>query len=521
MGYIEGVARNQMMLFPDVVDDYIEDNNPVRFIDAFVDSLDLGRFGFTHAETEDTGRPPYDPSDLLKLYIYGYLNRIRSSRGLEKETRRNIELMWLLRKLTPDFKTIADFRRDNKKAIKKVCSQFILLCKRLNLLSGELVAIDGSKFKAVNSKKRNFNKKKLGKKIREIDEKIEAYISDLDENDREERTFPSVKGEGLKEKVKLLKKRKEKYNELLKGLDESGQTQISLTDTDSRLMVNNHWVDVCYNVQTTADSKHKLILDYEVTNEREDSCQLSKMSRRAKEILGVERLDVLADKGYYNWREIKECVDNGITLYIPEVRLTVPKKRGVPKPEFYKDKFTYDAGRDIYICPMGNELTFKSEIKYHGKVMKLYKSEECFSCPSRHKCTRNRSGKIIYRWEHEEVLEEMRERVEREREKVKMRQLLIEHIFGTIKRNFNQGYFLMRGKGNVSAEMGLTVLAYNIKRVLKILRPERLIGVMKAMNKGISDNLEGIFVGFVYLFAKIKDFTFRWLKSKQIEMIYA
>jgi len=202
MGYIEGVARNQMMLFPDVVDDYIEDNNPVRFIDAFVDSLDLVKFGFTHAETEDTGRPPYNPSDLLKLYIYGYLNRIRSSRGLEKETRRNIELMWLLRKLTPDFKTIADFRRDNKKAIKKkVCRQFILLCKRLNLLSGELVAIDGSKFKAVNSKKRNFNKKKLEKKIREIDEKIEAYISDLDENDRGEGSFSSVNGE--REKVKM------------------------------------------------------------------------------------------------------------------------------------------------------------------------------------------------------------------------------------------------------------------------------------------------------------------------------
>lgn len=520
MGYVEGISRAQKMLFPDIIDDYVKDDNPVRFIDAFVDNLDLVEFGFKYAEPEATGRPPYNPSDMLKLYLYGYLNRIRSSRGLEKETHRNIELMWLLRKLTPDFKTIADFRRDNKGAIKKVNRRFILLCKHLNLFGGELVAIDGSKFKAVNSKKRNFNKRKLGKRIKEIDRNIEEYMSDLDKNDKEEGTFVGVEGEELREKIKLLKERKERYNELLKGLEESGEDQVSLTDPDSRAMLNNQRIEVCYNVQTTVDSKHKLILDYEVINEVTDSYQLSKMSKRAKEILGVRHLEVLADKGYYNEREIKGCVDNGITPYIPERKLGVSKEIDIPKPKYYKDRFTYDKKRDVYICPEGKELTFRNKAMYHGRIMRMYKNGECLSCPLMPKCTRNPRGRVIYRWEHEGIIEEMRERVRREKEKVKMRQSLIEHIFGTMKRNFNQGYFLTRGMKNVSTEMGLTVLAYNIKRVLNILGPEKLIGITKAMNKGIYNNLEDIFAKFYYFLEKIINFILHWLNPVQKGIIY-
>lgn len=518
MGHIEGVERNQKILLQDAVDDYIEDNNSVRFIDAFIDSLDLLKLGFKHAEPESTGRPPYNPSDLLKLYIYGYLNRIRSSRCLEKETQRNVELMWLLRKLTPDFKTIADFRKDNKKAIKAVCREFILLCKHLDLFGSELIAIDGSKFQAVNSKKRNFNKDKLKKKINEIEERIETYISELDENDRKEKDILELNVEELRKKIELLKERKEKYEELLKGLGENGKTQVSLTDPDSRAMVNNQKIEVCYNVQTTVDSKHKLILDYEVTNEIKDSKELNKMSNRAKGILGVNRLEVLADKGYYDARKIKECIDNGITPYIPQPKPTVSKKIDVPKVEFYENRFIYDRKKDVYICPGDKELTFRNKAVHHSKLMRLYKSKECLSCPLKRMCTRNPKGRIIYRWEDEDILEKMQDRVNKEKEKVKLRNLLVEHIFGTIKRNWGYGYFLMRGKENVSVEMGLTVLAYNLKRVLNILGLKRLIGLMKVINKGTSDDLVA---NFGDIFAKIRDFIYRWLKLKHKEAVYA
>lgn len=504
MRHIQGVSRKQKILFPESVDDYIAEDNPVQFIDAFVDSLDLKELEFKYAEPEPTGRPPYNPADLLKLYIYGYLNRIRSSRSLEKETHRNIELMWLLRKLTPDFKTIADFRKHNKKAIKAVCREFILLCKKLSLFSGELIAIDGSKFKAVNSKKRNFNEAKLNKKIKEIEEKIDTYLSELEENDRDEEDVSQVSAEELREKIKLLKERKTKYQGLLKRLKESEESQISLTDPSSRAMVANQRIEVCYNVQFTVDEKHKLILDHEVTNEVKDQNQLSKMAKRAKEILGVEEIEVLADKGYYNAVEIKECVDNGIKPYIPEPGSTVSKKVNIPRPEFYKDKFRYDKEKDVYICPEGIELKYRNTAVHHGKRMKLYKSRECMECKSKRLCTKNKNGRIIYRWEHEEILEDMRRQIKLNKDKVKRRQWLTEHIFGTMKRNFNQGYFLMRGIDKVGGEMGLTVLAYNIKRALNILGSERLIKVMEAINKGIFDELNNIFVNFYYFLVKIK-----------------
>jgi transposase len=478
MSYIEGVTRNQLILFPESIDDYIEEDNPIQFIDAFVDSLDLGELGFKYSLPEATGRPPYNPADMLKLYLYGYLNRVRSSRSLEKESHRNLELMWLLKKLTPDFKTIADFRKDNKKAIKRVCREFTLLCKRLDLFGGELVAIDGSKFKAVNSKKRNFNEAKLKKAIKEIDEKVDGYLAELEDNDKEEAYVSHPDAEDIRARVMMLKERGRKYRELLKELKDSGETQISLTDPDSRAMLNNQRVEVCYNVQTTVDSKHKLIIDHEVTNKATDHDQLSQMSKRAKEILGVDELEVLADKGYYDAKEIKECVDNGITPYIPEPANTAPKDVNIPEPGYRKDKFRYHDEEDIYVCPEGSKLTFRGMANHHGKMMRLYKSGDCAGCNAKGKCTINNKGRIIYRWEHEEILEDMRHRVKANGAKVKMRQWLSEHPFGTIKRSFNQGYMLLKGLEKVGAESSISVLAYNIKRVINIVGLKELVGAV-------------------------------------------
>lgn len=300
MEHIQGFDRNQEILFPAKIDDYIEEENLIRFIEAFVALLDLTLLGFTHAEVKITGRPSYNPADLLKLYIYGYLNTIRSSRKLEKETKRNVEAMWLLKKLTPDHKTIADFRKNNAGSIKKVFKEFVLFCKELDLYGGETVGIDGSKFKAVNSKKRNFNQDKLVKKLKDIEEKIEAYLNELDENDKNELSVKQPDAKVVKEKIKQLEERKSEYQDLLKKLEDTGEKQVSITDPDSRMMKNNQKFDVCYNVQTAIDDKNNLIVDYEVTNDVNDKKQLNEMAGKAKEVLGVESLDVLADKGYYN-----------------------------------------------------------------------------------------------------------------------------------------------------------------------------------------------------------------------------
>lgn len=471
MGYIEGIDREQVILFPEVIDDYIEDENPVQFIDAFVDNLDLVELGFKYSEPRATGRPPYNPADMLKLYIYGYLNRIRSSRSLEKETIRNIELMWLLRKLRPDFKTIADFRKDNKEAIKKACKEFTFLCKKLDLFGGELIAIDSSKFRAANSKKRNFNEAKIKKALKEIEEKVDHYFQELENNDKEEAQIADVSAGEIREKIKILKDRKEKYQELLKELKESGQTQISLTDPDSRAMVNSQRVEVCYNIQSTVDAKHKLIVDHETTNEVLDNNQLSKMAKRAKDILEAEKLEVLADKGYYNAIEIKECVDNGIIPYIAEPETGECGDAVI----YHEEDFSYDASRDVYICPNGSELTFRGKAIHHGRVNKLYKSEDCKNCRTKAECTKSKHGRVIYRWEHEEVLEDMKDRMKKNKGKYRTRQWLSEHPFGTMKRSMNQGYLLLRGLKKVGAEISLTVLAYNMKRVINIIGIKGLI----------------------------------------------
>lgn len=471
MGYIEGESRDQHVLFPDVIDDYITEDNPVRFIDAFVDNLDLDELGFQRSQAASTGRPPYHPADLLKLYIYGYMNRISTTRRLEKESHRNIEVIWLLRKLRPDFKTIADFRKDNGKAIKQLFREFTLLCRKLDLFSGELLAIDGSKFKASNSKHRNFTKKKLKKRLKYIDQKIEQYFEELDAGDGEEAEVHKPTAEELREKIERLKERKGRYSELKDELEASGEDQVSLTDPDSRSMARDGKATVGYNVQTAVDDKHKLILVQEVTNAVTDVDQLSGIAKEAKEALGVDEVKVVADMGYYNGEQIKVCEKEGIEPYINKPLTSANTKLGL----FGKEKFIYDCEKDCYRCPAGEELTYRSEGVERGRHIRYYATGACGSCEIKAKCTRNKRGRRITRWVDEHILERMAERVKANPQLMDKRKRIVEHPFGTIKFWSNQGCFLMRGLEKVRAEMSLSALAYNINRAINILGVQKMI----------------------------------------------
>ncbi len=473
--HVEGLNRNQTALFPNTLEEYVEKDNPVRFIDAFVDTLNMEKLCFKHSIPLELGRPPYNPSDLLKLYVYGYLNQIRSSRKLERECRRNVEVMWLMRKLTPDFKTIADFRKDNVNCVKGVFKEFVKLCMSLDLYGAKLVAIDGTKFKAVNSLDRNFNRKNLAYRMKMIDKHVSRYLKEIEEEDRKEEQASSKHADLLQEKVQKLMKRKEEYAELLNTLKESKQNEVSLVDPDCRLMKNRGRIEPCYNGQVAVDDKNHLIVDYNVTNAPADNRQLSSMAISAKEMLGAKNLEAVADKGYFSFVQIKDCVDNGITPYVPEQNrygVGFVKRKGVPAREFHVDKFVYDVGTDTFVCPGGNRLVFSYLDHAHKKNIRVYRTDACFSCGFfMTKCTLNKHGRTLWRWEHAEVLDEMRERMLREPEKLALRKKLVEHPFGTMKRAFNQGYLLLRGLGKVSGEVGFTVLAYNMRRVLNILGP--------------------------------------------------
>ncbi len=474
MDYIRGVTRNQVILFPETVEDYITEDNPVRFIDAFAASLDLAELGFTRASPAETGRPAYDPGDLLRLYLYGYLNRVRSSRMLEREAKVNLEVMWLLGKLTPDFKTVADFRRDNLAAIKAVCREFTLLCRKLKLFGGELVAIDGSKFKAVNNRRRNFNEARLSKAIKAMDEKISGYLSSLDQADEADPDpdEPTPSAAELREKIETLQQRKAKYQALKQELKESGAKQVSLTDRDARSMVMHHGsTEVGYNVQTAVDEQHQLIVEHEVTNDPTDHAHLAEMAVRAKETLGVEQLEVVADMGYYDGAEVKQCAAAGVTTYIPKPITSVNQKRGL----FTKQDFVYDEAKDCYRCPAGEELTYRYESFELNRQIRYYATPKCAGCPIKSKCTTNKRGRRISRWVDEKLLEDMARRVRARPEVMRRRQQLSEPPFGTIKRAMGHGFFLMRGLNKVGAEMSLTVLSYNLKRVINLIGVKKMI----------------------------------------------
>jgi transposase len=463
MSFIEGVGRDQQTLFPEVLDDYIPADHPVRFIDAYVNSLDLAALAFERATAADTGRPGYDPADLLKLYIYGYVGGICSSRKLERETVRNIEVLWLIRKLHPDFKTIAEFRRKNIEALPALFREFTLLCKRLDLFGAELVAIDGSKFRAVNSKKRNYSRPMLEEIVQAVDERITQYLQTTEAADRSDERAAGA-GVDRGEELKRLQGRAAEVRAMLAELDATGETQISLTDRDSRTMKVRVGTDVCYNAQTAVDDKHKLIVAAEVTNEPTDRNWLARMAVEAKEAMGAERLSVVADKGYSSAREVEACLEANITAYLPKPETSANKALGL----FTKNDFRYDAARDVYICPAGEELTFRHAAHEEGRDIRYYRTYACRHCPLRSQCTRSNSRRIS-RSANEHVLEQMNERVAAHPEILRKRKTIVEHPFGTIKRWMNQAYFLTRGLQNVRGEFSLTALAYNLKRVLTIV----------------------------------------------------
>jgi transposase len=474
MKHIEGIDRNQLILMPDAIQDYISEDNPVRFLDEYVAHLDLQRLGFPHVVPETRGRPPYHPGDLLRLYLYGYLFAIRSSRALEREANRNLEVIWLLKRLAPDFKTIADFRKTNGKSIRNLCRDFTQFCKREGLYGGELIALDGSKFKASNARDRNFSRAKLKDRQKELDEKIDRYLKELDENDEKESGFPKKSAEELQEIIGHLKNRKKDLKRIDKQMNETGVSQVSLTDPDSRSMPvgRGHHTEVAYNVQMTVDSKHKLILDHEVTNDVTDQGHLEDMSLRAKKILGVKKFDMLTDMGYYDGQEVASCLEEGITPWISRPKTSSNRKKGL----FTKNDFHYIRRSDCYICPAGKRLTFSFQGHERGRDIRYYATSECSRCLKRSVCTQKKSGgRRITRLAEEWVLDDMERRIRLHPEKLKRRKEIAEHPFGTMKRTMNQGYFLTRGLEKVKAEMSLTVTAYNMKRVLNILGVKRMV----------------------------------------------
>jgi transposase len=470
MRYVKGEDRYQTILFPESIDEYISHDNPVRVIDVFVDLyIDVEKLGFTYAIPAHTGRPPYNPKDMLKLYIYGYMNRTRSSRRLESEAGRNLEVMWLMNKTKPDHKTISNFRKDNQQALKEVFKEFTLLCKDLNLFSQEFIAIDGSKFRASNSKKNNFNKKKINRHLKYIDEKIKSYLLELEKNDAEEAAIPEITEEEIKARIEELKKRKDTYEKHKAEIEEKGE--VSTTDPDSRLMaVNNNGVDVCYNVQTAVDSKHYLIIEVDVINNAADQNQLSPMAKKAKEILGVETLNVAADKGYYVAEDLKDCEEDKIITYVP--KQTYANSTGNKK--YYADEFAYDPEKDLYVCPMGQELNYYRTRKENGIVRHLdYRNfEACANCQELKKCTTSEKGRTITRHADQDFLDMVNARTKENKELYKKRQMIVEHPFGTVKRAWGFSHFLTKGLASVKAEASIIFLAYNLKRVINIIGVE-------------------------------------------------
>jgi len=474
MAYIAGTDRTQAVLLPEVLDDYVGADNPVRFLDAFVAQLDLAALGFQRTVPAETGRPGYAPGDLLRLYLYGYLHRIRSSRRLEQETHRNVELMWLVRRLTPDFKTIADFRRDHPGALKGVGREFVLLCRRLDLFGGELLAIDGSKFRAVNARDRSYTPARLATLQRDIDRTIARYLRELERQDATETGTEGPSVEALREKIAALEQRRAGYEALGQALAASGETAVSLTDPDSRPMMSGGRIEVCYNVQTAVDAKHKLIVADDVTNAAGDRDQLSPMATTAQEALGDATPVVVADQGYYHGTEIKTCLDAGLTPLVPRPLTSANEARGL----YTKDDFRYERARDLYCCPAGQELTFRATTLELGRTIKSYRTSACGRCALRPRCTRNKDGRKITRWVDEHLLEDMARRLRRDRALFAQRKALSEHPYGTMKRGMDQGYFLLKGLRQVRGEFSLTALAYNLKRVLNLVGVPQLIAAL-------------------------------------------
>jgi len=476
--FVEGVDRGQATLLPEYLEDWVCEDNPVRAVDVFVDELDLAELGFGGVDPEATGRPSYHPLVLLKLYIYGYLNRVQSSRRLEREAGRNIEVMWLTGRLAPDHKTIADFRRDNGPAIRKVCAQFVALCRAIGLLTRASVAIDGSKFKAVNNRDKNFTRAKMERRQAQIEESVARYLSQLDTADRQERSEAlAAKTAHLKEKLAKLASEIERLKAIEKAMLASPDQQISLTDPDSRSMATSGRGSgvVGYNVQVAVDTQHHLIVTHEVTNSGSDRSQLANIAMQAKEVLGAAHLDAVADRGYYNSTEIKACDDAGITVTLPKPMTSGAKADG----RFGKQDFVYVPTEDVYRCPAGEKLTYRFTGEEAGKMLRHYWATACPTCPLKSQCT-PASLRRITRWEHEHVLEAVQQRLDANPQAMRARRETVEHPFGTLKMRMGATHFLMKRLPKVATEMALHVLAYNLTRVMNIVGVQRLLSVMRA-----------------------------------------
>jgi transposase len=476
--FIAGVDRGQITLFPERLNDWIGEDNPVRVVDVFVDELDLGDLGFDRVAPETTGRPGYHPSVLLKLYIYGYLNRVQSSRRLEREAGRNVEVMWLTGRLAPDHKTIADFRKDNGPAIRKVCARFVALCRELELFAEASVAIDGSKFKAVNARDRNFTRAKMKRRLEQIEESVERYLRQLDSADRQEPSLArETKTARLTDKIARLKEEMQRLKTLETQRLAAPDQQISLTDPDARSMATSGRGSgmVGYNVQTAVDSKHHLIVAHEVTNEGTDRAQLSPMARKTKAALETDTLDVVADRGYFDSEEILACEEAGITVTLPKPLTSGAKAKG----RYAKQDFRYVAEDDVYVCPAGERLVYHYTNRERGLNLRRYWTNVCRGCAIKHLCTTGKERRIT-RWEHEHVLEAVERRLDEHPEKMRQRRATVEHPFGTIKSWMGYTHFLMKTLKRVRTEMALHVLAYNLKRVMRIMGIGPLIAAMRA-----------------------------------------
>jgi len=480
MGYINGTTREQRMLFPETLDEYVGDDNAVRAIAAFTDYLPIGEMGFVRAEPEATGRPGYDPRMMLGLYIWGHLNGVRSSRRLERECGRNVELMWLSGLLRPDFKTLCRFREENAEAISGVLVQFRVWCEKAELFGKELVAIDGSKFKAVNSVTRNVTQGKLKKVIEREKASVERYLADLEEADSEdEGDDAGLSAEELKQKIATIQESLKEHEELLEEMKENGEKQRSMTDPDARLMKTAKGTAVSYNVQTAVDSKHKLIVEARVTNAACDGELLPEMAAAAKEGLNVEELTVVADGGYFGCEAVKRCEDENITAYVPVRESRAAEQRGV----FSRKRFKYDNERDLYVCPAGAELIPVSrgmKKARYSKEFLIYATKECKDCPLRSQCTTSKYGRKLKRWAHHEVLDRLKARNRKNPGILRRRKTLVEHPFGTIKVGMGHERLLMKGLRNVGTEIKLTILSYNFKRVMSILGTATMIEMLKA-----------------------------------------
>jgi transposase len=476
--FIQSTDRTQVTLFPEQLEDYVAEDNPVRVVDVFVEQLDLGKLGFDGVTPMKTGRPAYHPTVLLKLYIYGYLNRIQSSRRLERESQRNLELIWLMERLAPDFKTIANFRKDNGKAIRKVCSQFVALCRKLNLLTEAIVAIDGSKFKAVNNRDNNFTTNKIKRRREQIEASIERYLSALETADRQDQAdFTEAKIQRLQEKIALLKEQMARLDNIETELEKTPDKQISLTDPDARSMATSGRGTgiVGYNVQTAVDTKHHLIVAHEVTNVGHDRNQLANMAEQAKTAIGVDELTTIADRGYFSSEEIRKCHENGIIPIVPKCTTSGAKADG----RFDKADFIFDAEKNEYQCPAGQRLIWRFSGVEHGLTLHRYWSSYCPQCPIKAQCTPSNYRRVS-RWEHEDILDTMQARLDRAPDSMRIRRQTVEHPFGTLKAWMGSTHFLTKTLDRVSTEMSLHVLAYNLKRVLNILGTAALIEAMVA-----------------------------------------